>query len=156
MEHARQSRTPLLAILGTAVTAWLPLGMASCAEEVWRTGAVPGSTHLIVCLFLGLVPAAVSLTWLFPMLCGTRIHPAAGVFLGVCVPISVVTGFIHPFLAYPITALVQILAATYVKHRFELPPMRVDVCASCGYSLEGLTEPRCPECGAAVEAETPT
>lgn len=156
MEYRRPSRTPLLAILGTAVAAWLPLGMVSCAEAVWRTGAIPDATHLIICLFLGLVPASVSLTWLFPMLCGTRIYPAAGVFLAICVPISVIAGLIHAIMAFPIAALVQILAATYVKHRFELPPARVDVCASCGYSLEGLVEPRCPECGVAVSAEAST
>jgi predicted Zn-ribbon and HTH transcriptional regulator len=24
-------------------------------------------------------------------------------------------------------------------------------CANCGYALTGLTEPRCPECGTAIE-----
>lgn len=59
--------------------------------------------------------------------------------------VTVRLGFLLPlFLAYP-------LIAWYRARRRAARLAEGQRCASCGYELRGLTEPRCPECGTAFE-----
>ncbi|MCA9251119.1 MAG: hypothetical protein KDA54_08295 [Phycisphaerales bacterium] len=47
------------------------------------------------------------------------------------------------FLSYPIV----VLAAVPIARRKRRNRLKLNQCLHCGYSLTGLTEPRCPECG---------
>lgn len=50
--------------------------------------------------------------------------------------------------AWGIAAVLAILATGVREARLRRTRRRRTLCARCGYSLRGLREPRCPECGA--------
>lgn len=54
------------------------------------------------------------------------------------------------FLVSPAIAIVAsiLIAMRVVRASSPNRPRALDICAACGYSLEGLTGDRCPECGA--------
>jgi hypothetical protein len=59
------------------------------------------------------------------------------------------------FTVFVVVSLVTcgILAAMVYVHRRYWPIYPLGHCAKCGYDLYGLSEPRCPECGAAFGPE---
>src|SRR5439155_1314104 len=51
------------------------------------------------------------------------------------------------YLVHPVAALVGLIVIWRLQRTARASDERVPVCAKCTYVLEGLSEPRCPECG---------
>ncbi|MEO0587448.1 MAG: hypothetical protein AAF078_07405 [Planctomycetota bacterium] len=87
-------------------------------------------------IFAGVTAALCVLLFLRIYLGGLTPHAAE-------LPVGVI-GFLYAVGGLPMTVLVW---------RWKSERLDPRVCASCGYPLQHLTDPRCPECGAAFDPE---
>ncbi|CAN5814830.1 hypothetical protein BH11PLA1_BH11PLA1_17140 [soil metagenome] len=94
--------------------------------------------------FCGLI----SLNYVLPLLYNTSIRHAAPWAYGTCAAIVALLACVHPALGFLAAAPVQVTGCIIARKYYgRATGVDHSACARCGYSLVGLSERVCPECG---------
>lgn len=89
-----------------------------------------------------------ALIYLVPLLCGTRLRPSLTLVFGVCTPLGIVVGAVHPLFGAAAAFVAQIISASIAAHAYKVPGSGSPNCNVCGYPLANIVPDFCPECGA--------